>query len=115
MMSLAFTIAWRNLWRHRGKSIVIGVILFLGALLMTVGNGLISGMEKGLAENIVNSFTGDIVVISKGGVLQPGERGVLISEEARKQIYDFMNFWTTPAGTAVSRKKCRPRSGRRKI
>jgi hypothetical protein len=82
---------------------------------MTVGNGLISGMEKGLAENIVNSFTGDIVVISKGGVLQPGERGVLISEEARKQIYDFMNFWTTPAGTAVSRKKCRPRSGRRKI
>jgi ABC-type lipoprotein release transport system permease subunit len=186
MMSLAFTIAWRNLWRHRGKSIVIGVILFLGALLMTVGNGLISGMEKGLAENIVNSFTGDIVVISneqendnvlfdvmggkplkviknfdaaqkilaketgiqrflpaaagpvfvlnpgsdmsnvmllgvdiakyrqmfphsiritEGGMLQPGERGVLISEEARKQIYDFMNFWATPAGTAVNRKK----------
>jgi ABC-type lipoprotein release transport system permease subunit len=186
MMSLALTIAWRNLWRHRGKSSVIGVILFLGALLMTVGNGLISGMEKGLAENIVNSFTGDIVVISneqendnvlfdvmggkplkviknfdaarkilaqetviqrflpaaagpvfvlnpgsdmgnvmllgvdiakyrqmfpdsikttEGGMLQPGERGVLISEEARKQIYDYMNFWTIPQGRTSDRKK----------
>ena len=30
---------------------------------MTVGNGMISGMEQGLSENIVKSFTGDIVVI----------------------------------------------------
>lgn len=63
-MDLAAKIAWRNLWRHKGKSLVIGVILFIGALLMTVGNGMISGMEKGLSENIVNLFTGDIVVIS---------------------------------------------------
>lgn len=153
---------------------------------MTVGNGLISGMEKGFSENIVNSFTGDIVVISdeqeddnvlynpmmgkplkvikkfdaakkilseepviqrflpatagsvlvlnpgsdmdivmllgvdikkyhqmfpnsiritEGRMLQPGERGVLVSEEARKQIYDFMNYWTAPVGTAVNRGK----------
>lgn len=63
-MELALKIAWRNLWRHRGKSLVIGAILFLGALLMSVGNGMISGTERGLSENIVNLFTGDIVVIS---------------------------------------------------
>lgn len=63
-MGLAFKIAWRNIWRHKGKSLVIGVILFVGALLMTVGNGMITGMEKGLSENIVNLFTGDIIVIS---------------------------------------------------
>lgn len=63
-MDLAFKIAWRNIWKHQGKSLVIGIILFFGAWLMTVGNGMISGMEKGMSENIVNLFTGDIVVIS---------------------------------------------------
>lgn len=63
-MELIFKIAWRNIKRHRGKSLIIGVILFLGALLMTIGNGVISGMNVGLENNIVNGFMGDIVIIS---------------------------------------------------
>jgi len=63
-MELIFKIAWRNIQRHRGKSIIIGVILFLGSLIMTVGNGVISGMDSGLERNIVNGFMGDIVLIS---------------------------------------------------
>jgi putative ABC transport system permease protein len=63
-MGLIFKIAWRNIQRHRGKSLIIGAILFLGALIMTVGNGVISGMDKGLGTNMVHSFTGDIVLIS---------------------------------------------------
>ena len=31
---------------------------------MTVGNGVISGMDVGLRENIINCFTGDAVIIS---------------------------------------------------
>ena len=64
-MRLLVTIAWRNIKRHRGKSIVVGIIIFLGALLMTVGNGVITGMDRGLRENIMNRFTGNIVVVSK--------------------------------------------------
>lgn len=184
-MGLAFKIAWRNLWRHRGKSLIIGAILFFGAMLMTVGNGMISGMEQGLSENIVNSFTGDIVVISKaeenadvlfsfagkplkviknfnaakkaldqdtmiqdylpatagmvmvftpgtemgyiyllgvdmnryrevfpgsikvteGRLFKSGEKGVLVSEEARKQGYDSMDFWLVPQGVKLDRSK----------
>ncbi len=63
-MKLVFKIAWRNIWRHKGRSLVIGLILFVGAFLMTIGNSVISGMEFGLFENIVNTFTGDIVLIS---------------------------------------------------
>ncbi|MBF0233423.1 MAG: FtsX-like permease family protein [Desulfamplus sp.] len=63
-MELIFKIAWRNILRHRGKSIIIGIILFLGSLIMTVGNGVISGMDSGLEKNIVNGFMGDIVIIS---------------------------------------------------
>lgn len=184
--NIFFTIAWRNLWRHRGKSLVIGVILCFGAILMTVGNGMISGMEQGLSENIVNLFTGDIVVISDqqvknnvlfdatsykplkviqnyasvqkvlaqeavidkflpatagmvfvfnsgsemgqvillgvdienyrkmfpdsfmitgGRMLQPGERGVLISEEAQQQIFKGMNFWVLPGQAKLDQSK----------
>jgi ABC-type lipoprotein release transport system permease subunit len=64
-MELIAKIAWRNIQRHRGKSLVIGIILFMGALIMTLGNGVISGMERGLRENIMNRFTGQVVIISK--------------------------------------------------
>ncbi|MDD5067174.1 MAG: FtsX-like permease family protein [bacterium] len=63
-MQLLFKIAWRNILRHKGKSLVIGIILFLGSLIMTLGNGVISGMDKGISENIVNRFTGHVVLVS---------------------------------------------------
>lgn len=62
-MRLIIIIAWRNLWRHRGQSLVVGAILFLGALFMTLGNGVISGMDRGLQRTIAQSFTGDWVLV----------------------------------------------------
>jgi ABC-type lipoprotein release transport system permease subunit len=64
-MNIILTIAWRNIFRHKGKTLVIGIILFLGALIMTIGNGIISGLNEGLEKNIVNSFTGDLIIISE--------------------------------------------------
>lgn len=63
-MELIIKIAWRNILRHKGKSIIIGVILFFGAFIMTAGNGVISGMDKGLQKHIVDTFSGDIVIMS---------------------------------------------------
>ena len=59
---LSWKIAWRNLWRHKGKSLVIGAIMFLGAFLMTVGNAVIEGARDGMAENMVNRFTGHLIL-----------------------------------------------------
>jgi putative ABC transport system permease protein len=64
-MKLIIKIAWRNIQRHRGKSVIIGMILFLGAVIMTIGNGVITGMDNGLYNNMINGFTGDIVLISQ--------------------------------------------------
>ncbi|MFH0922016.1 MAG: FtsX-like permease family protein [Fibrobacterota bacterium] len=64
-MGLLFKIAWRNIMRHKGKSLVIGSILFLGAFLMTAGDAVVSGMDEGLKSSVVNGFTGDILVMSK--------------------------------------------------
>jgi putative ABC transport system permease protein len=63
-MNLIAKIAWRNIMRHRGKSLIIGAILFVGALIMTLGNGVMTGMDAGLRKTVVNSFTGDIVLVS---------------------------------------------------
>ncbi|MCP4753509.1 MAG: ABC transporter permease, partial [Proteobacteria bacterium] len=59
---LSWKIAWRNVWRHKGKSLVVGTILFLGALLMTVGNSIITGAREGMTENMVNRLTGHLVI-----------------------------------------------------
>src|SRR4030042_2316549 len=61
---LVFKIAWRNTLPHKGKSIIIGSILFLGALIMTLGNATAIGMQKGVEENIVRGFTGHIILVS---------------------------------------------------
>jgi ABC-type lipoprotein release transport system permease subunit len=61
---LVFKIAWRNILRHKGKSVIIGSILFLGALIMTLGNSTAIGMQKGVEEHIVRGFTGHIILVS---------------------------------------------------
>ena len=61
---LVFKIAWRNILRHKGKSFIIGSILFLGALIMTLGNATAIGMQKGVEEHIVRGFTGHIILVS---------------------------------------------------
>ncbi|OGS33407.1 MAG: hypothetical protein A2293_03340 [Elusimicrobia bacterium RIFOXYB2_FULL_49_7] len=63
-MGLILKIAWRNILRHKSKSLIIGAILFLGALIMTFGNGVVGGMDKGLQKNIVEGFTGDAILVA---------------------------------------------------
>ncbi len=61
---LLFKISWRNVKRHKSRSLVIGAIIFIGALIMTLGNATITGMNRGIRRGIVDNFTGDIVIIS---------------------------------------------------
>ncbi len=58
-------IAWRSILRHKAKSVIIGTILFLGALIMTLGNATAIGMRRGIEENVVRSFTGHIILVSR--------------------------------------------------
>ena len=63
-MKLLFKIAWRNVKRHKGRSLVIGTIIGIGAIILTLGNATISGMNRGIRRGIVEKFTGDILIIS---------------------------------------------------
>ncbi|MGC8765123.1 MAG: ABC transporter permease [Brevinematia bacterium] len=64
MKFLFIKIAFRNLFRHKAKSLIVGGLIFLVSLIMTVGGGIIKGMNTGLEKNIVEGFTGNIILIS---------------------------------------------------
>lgn len=63
-MRLIYKIAVRNLLRHKGRSAAVGLVIFIGAFFMTLGNGAIVGMEKGMEFNIIKGLLGDISIIS---------------------------------------------------
>ncbi|MGA1867257.1 MAG: ABC transporter permease [bacterium] len=71
---------------------MIGVILFLGSLIMTFGNGVISGMERGLEKNIVRGFTGDMVIISD-------------KQESDNVLFTFMGKAIEPINNFIDIKK----------
>ena len=64
-MTLLSKIAVRNLFRHKGRSITVGLIILTGAFFMVVGNGMIAGMEKGMDKNIVKGILGDVLIMSQ--------------------------------------------------
>ncbi len=82
---LTLKLATRNLLRHRGRSLVIGSILFLGALLMIVGSSVVAGARVGLEENVVERFTGHLVLVSP----HQRERSVFFSERTLRMIPDY--------------------------
>ena len=57
-------IAWRNVLRHPGKSLIVGALIFFCVFLMSTSKAVIAGMERGLVENVARKYTGDIVVVS---------------------------------------------------
>ena len=63
-MRLVLKIAFRNLFRHKRRSLSIGFVIITGAFFMTLVNGMIAGMESGLDRNLVKSLLGDITLIS---------------------------------------------------
>src|SRR4030043_468834 len=63
-MRLIFKIAFRNLFRHKRRSISIGFVIITGAFFMTLTNGIIAGMESGLERNLVKGLLGDITLLS---------------------------------------------------
>ncbi len=63
-MLLILKISLRNLFRHKRKSFVVGTILFIGAMVWTLGNGVMAGRDKLFKEKFIDQFIGDITIMS---------------------------------------------------
>ncbi|HWR11775.1 MAG TPA: FtsX-like permease family protein [Rectinemataceae bacterium] len=61
-MPVTFRIAFRNLFEHKSKSLIIGILLALGALVLVVGNSFIDASRQGIRTSFTDNYTGDVFV-----------------------------------------------------
>jgi ABC-type lipoprotein release transport system permease subunit len=59
-------LAWRNIWRHRRRTIIIVLAMGLSLALMMIYDGLIDGFNQAIAGNAVRVLGGNIQVHAAG-------------------------------------------------
>lgn len=64
-MGVLIRIAFRNLMEHKAKSLIIGLIVAVGVLVIIVGNSFLSTADRGVKQAFTENFTGDIYVYGK--------------------------------------------------
>ncbi len=65
-MKTILSIAWRNLWRNKRRSLVVISSITLGILAMIVSMGLMNGMNRQMVENTISTSLGHVAVHRKG-------------------------------------------------
>jgi len=60
--NIAARLAWRNLGLHKRKSLIIGIIMGLGMLILFLGNSMIDTALTGLERMFIEGYTGDLMV-----------------------------------------------------
>lgn len=63
-LKVIITIALRNLLASRLKTIIVGGIIFFGALLVVIGTSLLGSVTNAMSRSIIGSIAGDIQVYS---------------------------------------------------
>ena len=64
-MPVLIRIALRNLLEHKAKSLIIGVLLALGVLILIVGNSFMDTAALGVKDTFIGNYTGDIFIAAK--------------------------------------------------
>ncbi|HON14641.1 MAG TPA: FtsX-like permease family protein [Treponema sp.] len=61
-MPVIIRIAFRNIWEHRSKSIIIGSFIALGVIILLIGNSLLDSSKRGVQKAFIENFTGDVMI-----------------------------------------------------
>ncbi len=61
-MPVLMRIALRNLIEHKGKTLIIGILVALGVVVLVVGNSLMDTARDGISRAFVDNYTGDIMI-----------------------------------------------------
>jgi putative ABC transport system permease protein len=64
-MAVLLKIAWRNLREHRAKTLIIGLIIALGMVLLILGNALMATAARGARGYFIDNFTGHLMIHGK--------------------------------------------------
>ncbi len=61
-MPILLRIAFRNMWEHKAKSLIIGILIALGVIVLVLGNAMMDSAAEGVRKNFIENFTGDIMI-----------------------------------------------------
>lgn len=77
-MPVLLRIAFRNLWEHRGKTLIIGSLIALGVLILIVGNSMMETATLGIRRAFIENYTGHVFVsgVADGAVSLFGVQSV---------------------------------------
>ena len=64
-MPVLIRIAFRNLLEHKAKSLIIGVLLAIGVVILVVGNAFMDTAAMGVKDTFIGNYTGDVFVAAK--------------------------------------------------
>ncbi len=65
-MQLYLRLAWRNIWRHRRRTVIIALAMALSLGMMMWYDGLMEGFNQSIAQNAVRVLGGNIQVHAEG-------------------------------------------------
>jgi ABC-type lipoprotein release transport system permease subunit len=65
-MRLFLRLAWRNVWRHRTRTMIIVLAIGLGLAMMMLYDGLITGFDQAIYGNAIRVLGGNIQVHAQG-------------------------------------------------
>ncbi|MGB8984926.1 MAG: ABC transporter permease [Anaerolineales bacterium] len=65
-MTLYLRLAWRNIWRHRRRTIIIVLAMGLSLAMMMMYDGLLDGFNNAIAGNAVRVLGGNVQVHAAG-------------------------------------------------
>jgi ABC-type lipoprotein release transport system permease subunit len=76
-MKLYLRLAWRNVWRHRRRTIIIVTAMGLGLSLMMMYDGLVDGFNQAVYGNAIKVLGGNLQVHAEGYGDAAGQRPLL--------------------------------------
>jgi ABC-type lipoprotein release transport system permease subunit len=76
-MRLYLRLAWRNIWRHRRRTLIVVLAIGLGLWMMMLYDGLIDGFKQAIYGNAIQVLGGNIQVHAAGYSDQAGQTPLL--------------------------------------
>ncbi len=76
-MSLYLRLAWRNIWRHRRRTLIVVLAMGLGLALMMMYDGLIAGFDQAIYGNAIKVLGGNIQIHAPGYRAEAGQMPLL--------------------------------------
>lgn len=76
-LGLYVRLAWRNVWRHRRRTLIVVLAIGMGMALMMLYDGMVAGFEQAIYGNAIKLLGGNIQIHASGYRSQTGQMPLL--------------------------------------